>query len=452
MIKKTLLYGLLLSSIYADTRIDELEELVENIETHTLSDKIQFSPELRIRTDIFQYKNRDSSSPLITTNSATTLSDTRGETGDAFNKIYEPHHSLRFRLNMATEVNDNTQFIGRALITKSTQNNQRICILSRSITATSESVATTFDIDRAYFDWKMNENLIFSLGILPTSGGLSSNLIENTPRKSVFPSLMFDMTTYGLALSTNILEHMWIRAIAAKAYTLNDDIFYYQCNRETIYNADVYGLFFEARIPFIPNNTFYVGLNSLAHLKATPYLGASNASVDMKYADEMGTIYNVGSGIEIQKIYNFLDVFAHASISIPQPNGNTIDYTTGDDAFTDDSYARGTMIDNNGYAIYVGARATIKQFNNAKIGLEYNQGSKYWFSGTQGSEDVFNKLATRGNAIEGYYIQPLNEVISLRVGYLQIDEYYTGSGWHFGTPAVKNGRQSNLYLIFNAYF
>ena len=455
MIKQTLLFTLLISVIYADTRIDELEDLVEKIETKSLSDKIEFSPELRLRSDFFQYNNRDSSSQLITTNTTVatdTTSDTRGESGDAFNKVYQPHYSLRFRLNMTTSVYDNTKFFGRLLITKDTQNNERLCVLSRAITATSDSVATTFDIDRAYFDWRVADNTIFTLGILPTTGGLSSNLIQNTPRKSVFPSLMFDMTTYGVALSTSLFDNTWIRTVIAKAYTLNDNIFYYQCNRETIYNAGVFGLFFETKIPLIPNNTYYIGVNTLLKLKATPYLGASNASVDMKNAKEMGNIHNFGSGIEVKNVYNFLDFFAHASMSVPKPNGNTLDYTTGTDPFTNDSYARGTMINNNGYAIYIGTRATIKQFNKAKIGIEYNQGSKYWFSATQGSEDVFNKLATRGNAIEAYYIQPFNEIISLRFGYLQIDEYYTGSGWHFGEPAIKNGRQTNLYYLLNAYF
>ena len=45
---------------------------------------------------------------------------------------------------------------------------------------------------------------------------------------------------------------------------------------------------------------------------------------------------------------------------------------------------------------------------DARFGLEYNWGSKYWFNFT-GAEDslVGSKQAVRGNVYEAYYIQPI---------------------------------------------
>ena len=474
--------ALLASSLSAATNeelaaeIEELSELVEQIETKTLSDKIKFAPELRLRMDKFTYKTGDSGKH-ITPNTATSSganSEKRGESGAGFDKEWEPHYSLRFRLNMATDMADDVKFTGRMVITHNSQNDGRICVLSRDVSSAGSISDTTFDMDKAYLDWNVTKSAIISAGILPTSGGMSSNTIEDTPRKSVFPSLIFDMTTYGLAASYTPGADIWLRGVAAKAYTRNAGQFFYQCNRETIYNADITAAFAEAKLPMIGNNTAYVGVSQIGNLKALPYLGGSSAAVSMKKAQPMGSMINFGTGLEVKKVAGILDIFAHGSINMGKSNGYGINFTdvsdssiekanpdgsyssyiNGEaitDAFTSDNYARGLLNENKGGAIYLGTKAKLP-FLKAKLGLEYNMGTKYWFSGTQGAEDVFNKLATRGDAVEAYYIQPLNRAISLRLGYLRIHEKWTGSGWHFGTPAIKDAIQTNIYGMINAYF
>lgn len=432
-------------------QIDELTEIVEKVETKSLSDKIKFSPELNLRVDKFDYKNNGITPN--TTYPSTAKSTSRGELvngNEEYKKDYDPQLSVRFRLNMLTDITDDVKFTGRLVITHNSQNDQRICILSKDITAASSVANTAFDVDKAYLDYAIRKDIIFSAGILPTSGGMSSNMIEDTPRKSVFPSLMFDMTSYGVALSANVGGDNWIRAIVAKAFTRNADQFYYQCNRETIHNMDVAGLFFETKLPYLGDNTAYVGVDWLGKIKAQPYLGSAAAPASaMKSAQQMGSIINYGAGLEARNITdsNF-DAFAHLAFSKPSGNDTTVDYTP----YSDDSYANGAMIDGDGSAFFVGVKYKLALLNNAKFGLEYNQGSKYWFSGTQGSEDVYNKLATRGNAVEVYYTQPWNRYVSSRLGYLQITEDYTGSGWHFGEPAKKDAVQKNLYFMIDAYF
>ncbi|HOI83798.1 MAG TPA: DUF3373 family protein, partial [Campylobacterales bacterium] len=71
-----------------------------------------------------------------------------------------------------------------------------------------------------------------------------------------------------------------------------------------------------------------------------------------------------------------------------------------------------------------------------------------------------NKLATRGNAHEVYYIQPLNRYAHIRAGAQFIKYDYAGSGSHLGTP-MKLGDAgtetqikdlTNYYLLFNLLF
>jgi hypothetical protein len=96
---------------------------------------------------------------------------------------------------------------------------------------------------------------------------------------------------------------------------------------------------------------------------------------------------------------------------------------------------------------------------NPKIGVEYNQGSKNWFSFTQGSNSLTNKLATRGSAVEVYYIQPINRYASLRFGAEMIDYDYVGSGYQIGAPMSVSDmggttldKLNNFYLLFNLIY
>jgi len=300
------------------------------------------------------------------------------------------------------------------------------------------------DLDRAYFDYKINAKsdypFIFSFGILPTSGGTPMQYAEIRARQSVFPALVFDLDSYGMIL-TSELTHLFgqksfLRAIAAQAYTLNPNIYPYQCNRETIDNADIYGLYFDTHLT--QDTLLSVGVNVLHNLKAHPYLGPD---VTASNADDLGTMITFGLGIDVEKIaHSDLNMFLHSAISNPHGNGNEDDYGPASTVvFTLSDYATGPMLTKNGYSIYTGFHYDVT--SSWMLGGEYNYGSKYWFAATQGAEDMYNKLATRGHVGEGYLIWMFNRYIFTKVGYMYTQEEYTGSGWHFGEPIEKGGEQ-----------
>ena len=68
--------------------------------------------------------------------------------------------------------------------------------------------------------------------------------------------------------------------------------------------------------------------------------------------------------------------------------------------------SNGDLKARDGYSIYAGAIFPMPF--DARLGIEYNWGSRYWFNFT-GAEDslVGSKLATRGQVLEGYWIQPV---------------------------------------------
>lgn len=104
--------------------------------------------------------------------------------------------------------------------------------------------------------------------------------------------------------------------------------------------------------------------------------------------------------------------------------------------------------------MYAGFRYTIPGdfLNDAKIGFEFNHGSKYWFSYTWGSSELYNKLATRGNVYDIYYIQPFNDNLFLRTGYTLVDYEYTGSGMHLGAPMMSEAELRNFYILLDCRF
>ena len=468
-------------------QIDELWEVLDKVETKAFTDKLNWSAEIRGRVDSFSYDNKGIGSNIGKPYDASAPKPERREMAFPQKKEWDPAYSVRGYLNMNAKLKD-ISFTGRLRFDHSSQGGQRLCILSpqdigSELPASSTHKSTAFDMDRFYFDLPIfNQSavpLIVTGGILPTTGGMSSNIIENTPRRSVFPSLIFDSNVYGGIVTAKMtdligLDKAYIRFVGGKGYTLNDNMFYYQCNRENIQDMNVLGLFAEFQIPMGSiNNIFWMGIIRDGDIKATPFLGGDGAenkgsNTALKYQQDLGSITNYGLGLEIQKMSvagGKLDLFAHYAISDPDGNGNCVNYTDvegdascniGSDAnpapYYHSEMARGTLLEDTGSSIYTGFKYEIAYSLKTQIGYEYNQGSDSWWSATQGSEDVFNKLATRGKVSEAYVIQPINRNLYVRLGYMNIQEEYTGSGWHFGTPLTKDATQENFYFLFNAYF
>ncbi len=439
--------------------IDEDTTILEKVETKSILDKINFTPELMLRFDKFNYSNGqiEGENTKIYNNTNPALNGLQRR--DEFSKDFDVAASMRFRLNMSFELED-IKFHGRMLYMNSTQSNQRICILSRDIKA--GTAGSAFDIDRAYIDYTLNKTsstpFTFSFGILPTSGGTPMQYAQNKQRSSLFPALVFDMNTYGVIGTQKFSEDTYARLVLAKAYTLRPNFYPYQCNRENIDNADIIGIYADSKIDFLGDSLLSFGINMMHNLKAHPYLGPD---IDSSNSSNLGTIITYGLGIDIEKLQNSdLTVFAHTAYTTPHGNNNQDDYkitnptagTTngGYTGFTEADYASGPMLKKDSYSIYLGLKYDVTKDIN--LGAEYNYGSKYWYSGTQGAEDMYNKLALRGSAYEAYISWQFHKYLNAKIGYLYMQEDYTGSGWHFGEPAKKDAQQNIGYFNLEARF
>jgi len=454
-------------SSFTNQDINENREILEAVEKKSILDKINFSPEILLRLDQFNYTNKSITGENTTVGGNPALGGDnttqaqRRQRRDEFTKNYDVASSIRFRLNMNATI-ENVKFFGRLLYMNSSQSNQRLCILSRDIK--SGTASSAFDVDRAYIDYIITKNAqsatTFSFGILPTTAGTPMQYAQNRKRNALFPALVFNMNTYGMILTQKFSKDLYARMVLAKAYTLRANFYPYQCNRENIDNANVFGLYADTKLDFFGTALASFGFNVLNDLRAHPYLGQD---VSAENSHNLGAIITFGFGLDIEDVFNSdTTFFLHTALSNPHPNGQEDDYkitqyvngegltAAGNPGFTEADYASGPMLNENGYSFFTGVKYNVNSIVNA--GLEFNYGSKYWFSATQGAEDTFNKLAVRGTAFEAYTTYKFHTNLNTKLSYLQVREAYTGSGWHFGEPAKKDAVQHTVSLSFEARF
>ena len=158
--------------------IEELNQRLDEVETKTLVDRISFGAELRTRFDWFHFEDKD-------------IDDK-----DSVNML----PSNRFRLNMKADVSDNIKFTGRLVVYKNWLDDS--ITTTRDMNRSRVPTDTTVKLERATMDYFFDSiPAALTFGRLPITDGLPTDLRENTPRKSTYPSLAYDVEGEGIALS-----------------------------------------------------------------------------------------------------------------------------------------------------------------------------------------------------------------------------------------------------------
>ena len=151
---------------------------------------------------------------------------------------------------------------------------------------------------------------------------------------------------------------------------------------------------------------------------------------DIDFATILFKTEGIGNGIS-----DYLDnTIAFASFATSKTDPNSLGMLGSTDS-------------ENGYSVWLGVNAPCPLTPDiAKIGFEWNKGSKYWRSMTYG-EDTYagSKIATRGQAWEVYRNQQLTKSLTWGVSYVFMDYDYTGSNSFFGadgTPMTMSQAQA----------
>jgi len=160
-----------------------------------------------------------------------------------------------------------------------------------------------------------------------------------------------------------------------------------------------------------------------------------------------------GIGDGINDMLDDTVLFASFAASKTMPNKNTYLLTINDDSgtfITNVSKEAGMLGDtenHTGTSIYVGANWPCQMMDDARVGVEYNHGSKYWRSFTYAEDTLAgSKLAARGDAFEVWFNKELiGKKLTAQLRYTYIDYKYTGSNAFFGdggTPLTMDEAQA----------
>lgn len=280
----------------------------------------------------------------------------------------------------------------------------------------------------------LDQPLWISVGRRPSTGGVPSNYRQNQEKQGTagIPSLMvnyaFDGFTIGYAPDIDPLPGAYAKFCGGRGYDSGYRGTYYPGSNTK--DTDFYGL------NVVPYDT------EKLHLELQYQIGKNifDMPSDAPPTTNLGDIDWYG-GVVTTKMGG-LNLFASAAVSKADPNGNL-------------GSMGAPMLDgedHTGSAFYVGARYDM---GGTKIGLEYNQGSKYWIGMVPADDDIWtSKLGTRGSVYEAYVIQELTrKAVSkkgkafVKIGYQYYDFKYTGSNNWIGPVAkIDDLNTTNILL------
>jgi hypothetical protein len=437
--------------------VKELSGIMQEVERKTLTDKIKFGAELRTRFDWFNYSTNYKN-----------LYGIKLGLGNTVDHPTDQHvqdiPSLRFRLNLSTEVINNLKLHARLTMYKIWNDQHTDAYPYNNMLNYSRTPQdNTLRVERAYADYyfKIWEKFPMALtfGRLPTTDSFPTDLRDDTPRKSTYPGLAFDAEADGVGLTTDLsqltglpdsaVRFMWSRLVP------DDEQGYWKEADQHTGNMDFYMLQFETGLPgrlrdtlLIFNTTYFPEVPS-AELPGIPFVAPIN------HPQDLGSLWKFTLFAESKRFLGSrFDLFAGYSFQKSSASGKATTYGIGPIPIMNAGLLNENgNSDRTAHALHVGFRYTFpwEILNDPKFGFEYNSGSKYWFGLNAGAEDPLMKLDTRGDAYDFYYIQPINENFFFRFGYTMLHRKYSGL-WMWGQPPKVTERINNMYLLMDARF
>jgi hypothetical protein len=418
--------------------IEELYDYTEHTETLVLEDKLKFGLGYKVNMDNFKKKLAN---------------------GDSVknNNVL----SSKLMLNIKANITDNLKFYSRLSMYKYWGNGE-VHPYSRydNMQGRVPSVSTLF-VERAYFNWFLNRDgkipFALTIGRQPSADGPSQQFKDNTTRKATYSALLYDGASDGAVVTLN-LSHIldnkgtYLRFGYAKGYLYTEsqpdvsNAFVGPMDNE-LKDSDIYGVFFDTTLPTLKHSLVQVSFSKMYNVIANP-LDTTDLNTNI------GDFSIAGAMLEVKNIKDtHLDFFLHYGYSVGYSNGNN---------YSDYGSLLGSTTDHSnkyGHAVWTGARYALDEKQHFKIGAEYNHGSKNWVSFTQGSFDVYNKLATRGDVYEAYLMYVANRYTNIRLGFIAIDYKYSRSGFFVGESqkistldSEELDKLSSIYLKMSIHY
>jgi hypothetical protein len=421
--------------------IEDVEEFTENTETRILEDKLKFGLGFKTNLDNFSKKYANGKNVHST-------------------NIW----SNKLMLNAKANITDDMRFNARLSMYKYWGSSYTHPYSSYDNMQGRVPADSSIYVERAYLDWFFNKDgkmpMALTIGRQPSSDGPSHQFKDNTTRKATYSALLYDGAADGAVFTFNLSKLLdykgtYLRFGYAKGFGYSESAngignAYVGASNSDLEDTNIYGVFFDTTLPNIKKSLVQFSYSKMKDIIANPL--DSNVSMN----SNIGDMDMFGAMVEVTNLNDiYLDMFLHYGYIKTHPNSNT--------------YANyGGLLNNNGStqsksgsAIWVGTRYGMGEKGQYKIGLEYNHGTQNWINLTQGSFDVYNKLATRGDAYEAYLMYVINRYANIRLGYVELDYKYGRSGWFVGeskpidsvdNPDTEIKKLKSIYLKMNVNF
>ncbi|XOB62536.1 DUF3373 family protein [Campylobacterota bacterium DY0563] len=371
----------------------------------------------------------------------------------------------RLLLGMAYQPDDNTLFRG-------------LLSYNKAFGDTANHNQSNTNPGYADFDWVTNENALdnelkvkeaywlykdktllgsnvpwtVSVGRRPSTDGLGINMRANQPRKSPLShtvNVEFDGASakFDLDKITGV-EGMWFKFCAGRGLTnakqrFSMDGLDYAEDESLNENVDMFGFIF---VPW--DNGQYSVHTNYAH--AWNLIGYTNPQLGA-YQGAMASAATPSDMMNAQSLLQFNDVgdidLATIMFKADGIGDEISDYLDDTKFFASYAMSRttptalgmlGSTESQTGSSFWIGINAPCPiSPDTARIGIEWNKGSKYWRSMTYG-EDTYagSKIAARGTAWEIYRNQKITDSLEFGLSYVRIDYDYTGSNSFFGAEGT----------------
>ncbi len=446
--------------------IDEINDRLDAVERKTLMDKINIGAAVRMRFDYFTFKDFDANSA----------------------QYVEHMPSTRFRLNLKADITKNLKFHSRlSMQTNWNDWDTAPYWANPPMLGVRGRGDTSLKVERAYVDYFFDliprVPMALTFGRLPTTDGLPTNLRENTPRKSVYPALVFDMESDGAALSFDLSD---LTDLPGSAFRFvywrfvkdndispflsndpsglpDDNVFIFQL--ETELSGDLRDtlvilnyVYVPTMTPTPPERMQDIWNDTVAFGGPVTVSGGSNVFGPL--TDNLGSFHIITGYVQAERFLDQpLDWYLGGKYNRINATGPPASYTiTGSPQappFIPIGFASDLNDeDKNGYAIQAGLRVTFpcSFLKDPKLGLDYNYGSRYLMPGSWGSEDPLNSLDVRGHAVSVYYIQPITRHFLVRAGHTSMKIDYTSNDPWFGERNAADQYANNTYFLLDVKF
>ena len=469
---------------------------LDKAELHTATDKISMGIELRSKADSLHYDNMLSapatmmgaffSPPAMGGFNGATLSQVQqGMQNMAMSGMIPPLDSNdvdndiiftnKFHLNMKAKVNANLNFGGRLAAYKTWGDSSGVKFNQGNMgdvtfdgNTSSLPHGDTIRLERAYFVYSKDLNEIpisFSLGRRPSTNGPPLEYSEYDLQGGSPMATIINWQFDGASLNFGLEEMTTIPGAALKlCYGVGfegdwGNSYSLQESQAEVDDVHLFGF-----IATLFDNDSFSAIFNYAHawditdgftgLTVMPF-SVSKADQNGEGTQEYYFTQNSGGYITRMEPSTEIGDWDAATLvlrkNLYEETEKDIDlFLAGSWSYTDPSNisanpfyemmgmgllsSNGNLEAQDGYSIYAGAIFPMPF--DARLGLEYNWGSQYWFNFT-GAEDslVGSKLATRGSVYEGYYIQPVfGRNFFFKLGARFYNYEYTGSGNPLGKP------------------